>query len=171
MPGGLTLAPPTRICPACGGSNEHEAVFCANPECHKALGDFKYVLEELRANVRWHERLADSVTAFIGRPQFLGIHAFWFAVWIVVNSGVVAVMSFDRYPFSLLGIVLTMETIFITGFVLISQNRESRHASKQAELDYEVNVLTYRKIHEIDARLDDIFNRLDRLEAKWQKPQ
>jgi uncharacterized membrane protein len=154
-----------RICPGCGGRNEAGAVFCANPECHKALGDFKYVLEELRAATRWHERLADRVTGFIGRPQFLGLHAFWFTAWIVLNSGLIAMWRFDNYPFSLLGIVLSMETIFITGFVLISQNRESKADTKQAELDYEVNVLTYRKIHEIDARLAEVLARLERLET------
>ena len=58
-----------------------------------------------------------------------------------------------------------METIFITGFVLISQNRQSAHDSKRAELDYEVNVLTYRKLQEIEATLQAITERLDDLES------
>ena len=53
-------APPL-ICPACGGANAPSAVFCANPACHKALGDFKYVQEELKKDARWHESLADRV--------------------------------------------------------------------------------------------------------------
>src|SRR5438874_325268 len=94
---------PLRVCPSCGGRNDPDAVFCANPACHKALGEFRYVLEEMRAQSRWHETLAERITAFIGRPQFLAVHAAWFASWILLNTGLVmAVWKFDRYPFSLL---------------------------------------------------------------------
>jgi uncharacterized membrane protein len=153
-------------CPICGSTNAHDAIFCANPACHKALGEFKYVREELLAEATWHERLAAKVTDFIGRPHFLVAQVFWIAVWIAVNTGLIAVIRrFDDYPFGLLGILLAAEAIFITGFVLITQNQQSAHADKRAELDYEVNVRTYRAIHEIDALLKTILERLDRLEA------
>ena len=151
-----------RVCPMCGGINAPDAVFCANPQCHKALGEFAYVREELRRDARWHETLADRVVGFIGRPQFLGIHLLWFAAWILLNTGVLMVVRrFDTYPFGLLAIILSMETIFITGFVLISENRQSAHADKRAELDYEVNVRTYRKIEEVETLLRAMTARLD----------
>ena len=154
-------------CPACGGANAHDAVFCADPACHKALGEFKYVREELRAAARWHEILADKITAFIGKPHFLAVHGLWFAAWVALNTGLVAVVhAFDEYPFGLLGIILAIEAIFITGFVLISNIRQSTHADKRAELDYEVNVRTYREINEIDAMLRSILERLATLEAR-----
>ena len=154
------------VCPACGGHNAPEAVFCANPACHKALGEFDYVLEQLRAETRWHEALAERVTGFIGQPHFLGVHLLWFALWALVNTGMVAlVRRFDAYPFALLGILLAAEAIFITGFLLISQNRQNRHADKRAELDYEVNVRTYRQISEIADTLQEIAQRLNTIEA------
>src|SRR5882724_7801453 len=157
-------------CPGCGGVNPPDAVFCANAACHKALGEFRYVREELAGDTRWYERLADRVAAFIGKPQFLVVHASWFAIWVFVNTGLVAAMAhFDEYPFSLLGIILSIEAIFITGFLLISQNRQAAHADKRAELDYEVNVRTYREINEIDAMLRTILERLDRLEASGHR--
>ena len=58
------------VCPACGGANAPDAVFCAVPACHKALGGFAYVREELKKDARWHEALADRVVAGIGKPQF-----------------------------------------------------------------------------------------------------
>src|SRR6185436_21157977 len=138
---------------------------CGNPICGKALGEFRYVREELLAAARWYEKLADRVTAFVGKPHFLLVHVFWFALWVALNTGLVAVMAhFDEYPFGLLGIILAIEAIFITGFVLISQNRQNAHADKRAELDYEVNVRTYREIHEIDAMLRAIMERLERVE-------
>src|SRR5438128_2842186 len=113
-------------CPACGGSNPPDAVFCGNPACHKALGDFKYVLEELRSEARWHEVLAEKITAFIGKPHFLVVHGLWFALWVAINSGIFAfIRKFDEYPYGLLGIILAAEAVLITGVVLISNNRQS----------------------------------------------
>jgi uncharacterized membrane protein len=149
------------VCPSCGQANATEDVFCANSKCHKALGEFKYVGEELRAEIRWHEALAERVSSFIGNPSFLVVHAFWFAIWVMVNTGILALSQiFDAYPFSLLGIILAGEAIFITGFLLISQNRQNVHADKRAELDYEVNVRTYREIQEIKAALRILEGRL-----------
>src|SRR5262245_46787021 len=116
------------VCPACGGANPPDAVFCGNPACHKALGEFRYVREALFAKARRHELLADRVTAFVGKPHFLVVHALWFTIWIVANTGMVAMLAhFDEYPFGLLGIILSVEAIFITGFLLISNNRQSAH--------------------------------------------
>jgi uncharacterized membrane protein len=68
---------------------------------------------------------------------------------------------FDDYPFSLLGILISIEAIFVTGFILITQNRQTEHADKRAELDYEVNVRTYRELGEIKRMLRGIERRLD----------
>lgn len=149
--------PASIMCPACGMENTSEAVFCAASGCHKSLGEFNYVLEELKAEIRWHESLAEKVSSFIGNPSFFVVHAFWFAIWVGINTGIFAlVRAFDAYPFGLLGIILAVEAIFITGFLLISQNRQSVHADKRAELDYEVNVRTYREIRQIKGMLQKL---------------
>lgn len=154
------------VCPACGGQNPPESVFCGNSSCHKALGTFKYVIEELRAEARWHHVLADKVTAFIAKPQFVAAHFAWFALWIALNTGLFAtVRIFDEYPFFGLVTILALETIFITIFVLISNTRQTARADKRAELDYEVNVLTYREIHQLHAVMQDMTARLERLEG------
>jgi uncharacterized membrane protein len=152
-------------CPACGSINPADAVFCVTPACRKALGEFRFVREELDEASSWHERLADRVTAFVGKPQFLVVHALWFLLWIVLNTGLFAIMAhFDEYPFGLLSFILAVEAIFITGFLLISNNRQSAHADLRSELDYEVNVRTYRRIQELDAVLRQLVERLERLE-------
>ncbi len=160
-------APPL-VCPACGGANDPEAVFCANPACHKALGGFAYVREELKKEAGWHEALAEKVVAGIGKPQFLAVHLLWFLAWTMINTGfLVMAPRFDAPPFALLGIILTMETIFITGFVLISQNQQAKYDAKRAELDYEINVRTFRKIADLEATLNLVLARLD---APTDKP-
>jgi uncharacterized membrane protein len=163
----MSAGPQPIICPVCHGENPPDAVFCGNPECHKALGEFRYVIEELAASSTLLERLADKVTAFTGRPHFVTVHVLWFAAWVVLNSGaVVAIAVFDAYPFSLLGIILSVEAILITSFVLISQNRQNAYQDRRAELDYEVNVRSYRKLGEIQAALAQVMERLAVLEEK-----
>jgi uncharacterized membrane protein len=155
----------TRTCPGCGGVNPPDAIFCGAPHCHKALGEFRFVREELHKARAWHERLADRVTSFVGKPHFLVVHAVWFFVWVGVNTGLFAMaLRFDDYPFGLLSFILAVEAIFITGFLLISNNRQTAHADLRSELDYEVNVRTYRRIQELDVVLRQLVERLDRLE-------
>src|SRR5207249_1066659 len=152
----------TITCPVCGGANASDAVFCANPACHKALGEFRYVQEEIEAAAGWHEKLADRVTEFIGKPHFVLVHIFWVAVWVLVNSGVlVMIRGFDEYPFALLALILAVEAILLSGFILISSNRQAAHANKRAELDYEVNVRTFRAVHQLSAAVEEIAGRLE----------
>ena len=156
------------LCPACSAPNPKENVFCG--DCHKALGEFRFVREEVLASATWHENLADRVTQFIGKPYFLVSHALWFLLWAAVNTGAFALIRrFDNYPFSLLGILLSAEAIFITGFLLISQNRQSAFADKRAELDYEVNVRTYRRLNDIEAIQRRILSSLETAEAQWKE--
>jgi uncharacterized membrane protein len=158
---------PPITCPACGGANEPTAVFCAGAGCHKALGEFSYVLEELAQDTSRIEKLANRVAELSGRPHFVTVHLVWFGVWMLVNSGLVAAFTtFDAYPYGLLGIILSIEGILITLFLLISNNRQSTHAEKRAALDYEVNVRTWRLVNHLADRLDDVVGRLERLEGR-----
>ena len=65
-------------------------------------------------------RLADSITAFSGSMWFVALHVIWFGAWIVLN---LTVLHFDPFPFGLLTMVVSLEAIFLSTFVLISQNR------------------------------------------------
>ncbi len=153
------------ICPVCHGENAPDAVFCANPTCGKALGEFPYVAEEVAAASSWLEHLADRITDFTGQPHFITVHVAWFVLWVLLNSGAVIFFSvFDAYPYALLAIILSIEAILLTGFLLITQNRQSAHAEKRAELDYEVNVRSYRKLLAIETTLDSLKARIESLE-------
>jgi len=148
------------ICPACGGENPEDAVFCGNHQCHKALGGFRYVLEELSAQKSWIEKLADRVSVFVSTPHFITLHLFWFTVWILSNEGYLGrIQHFDEYPYGLLGIILAIEAILITGFLLISQNYQYDYSEKRAELDYEINIRTYRKLIELEKRLETLIDK------------
>ena len=91
------------------------------------------------------ERIADRLTGFAGSPLFLLLHAVWFAAWIGWNSLYIGARlfglpTFDPFPFGLLTMVVSLEAIFLSIFVLLSQRRESSIADLREELNLQVNL-------------------------------
>ncbi|MBC8142215.1 MAG: DUF1003 domain-containing protein [Armatimonadetes bacterium] len=152
-------------CPACGVPHPPADIFC--PHCGKAVGGLPYIREEFEGSRRQYERFADAVTHFVSAPSYFGVHLFWVAAWILLNSGaVMAIHRFDPPPsFDLLSLLLSVEAIFLTGFLLVSQNREVDYERKRAELEYENTVQTNRLLGEIHLQLATIANRVERIES------
>jgi uncharacterized membrane protein len=95
----------------------------------------------LRAVLRAQDRAADEITAFAGSLRFVYIHTVWFGVWIAVNVGLFgASAKFDKFPFGLLTMIVSLEAIFLATFVMVSQNRQSERADIRSELDFETNL-------------------------------
>ena len=87
------------------------------------------------------DRIADLLSLQFGSFWFLTANVAVFAVWIIVNLGLVpGVPVFDPFPFSLLTMAVSLEAIVLSVLVLISQNFQSRIAEMRAELDFEINV-------------------------------
>jgi uncharacterized membrane protein len=87
-------------------------------------------------------RIADTVTGYAGSPPFVALHVFWFCIWIVVNVNLVpAIEAFDPYPFSFLTMVVSLEAIFLSLLVLMTQNRITRESDKRSHLDLQINLL------------------------------
>jgi uncharacterized membrane protein len=87
------------------------------------------------------DRAADAITRFAGSMSFVYLHLGWFAVWIVLNVGLVgSTFVFDDFPFGLLTMIVSLEAIFLSTFVMISQNREATRAEVRASLDFETNL-------------------------------
>jgi uncharacterized membrane protein len=87
------------------------------------------------------ERFADAVTAFVGSMPFVYLHLLWFTSWIVVNEGLFGdEYVFDSFPYGLLTMIVSLEAIFLSTFVLISQNRDARRQNVRADLDFETNI-------------------------------
>jgi uncharacterized membrane protein len=92
-----------------------------------------------RLRQRREERIADQITMFSGSMLFVYLHVAWFTVWIVLN---VTVVRFDPFPFGLLTLIVSLEAIFLSTFVLLSQNREAARQDLRSEIDFETNVLS-----------------------------
>ncbi len=102
-------------------------------------------LREERAATPSH-RLAAAITAFAGSMAFVAIHFIVYAGWIVVNLGLVpAIPRFDP-SFVVLAMEASVEAIFLSTFILISQNRMVAAADRRADLDLHVNLLAEHEL-------------------------
>ncbi|MDX2644957.1 DUF1003 domain-containing protein [Streptomyces sp. NPDC001902] len=87
------------------------------------------------------DRVADAITAFAGSMAFVYVHIVWFAVWILLNQGLAGPGAvFDPYPFGLLTMIVSLEAIFLSTFVMVSQNRQAARDNIRADLAFETNV-------------------------------
>jgi uncharacterized membrane protein len=92
------------------------------------------------------DKAADLLTAFSGNMVFVYLHVIWFAFWIAANLGWLPIKPFDPFPFGLLTLIVSLEAIFLSTFVLISQNRAGEVADKRADLDLQIDLLAEHKI-------------------------
>jgi len=119
------------------------------------------------------DRVSDAITRFSGSMTFVYFHVVWFGLWILLNVGIFTlpfVGEFDAFPFGLLTMVVSLEAIFLSTFVLISQNRMSRLAEKRAELDLHVNMLAEQKAAKTLEMLDHLTQQLDQMSRFSFKP-
>jgi uncharacterized membrane protein len=95
-----------------------------------------------RARQSSAERFSDTIARVAGTPWFAWLHVAWFTAWIVWNAGLVpGWRSIDPFPFSFLTLVVSLEAIFLSIFVLISQNNLTRQSERRAHLDLQINLL------------------------------
>ncbi|OGF62693.1 hypothetical protein A2662_03880 [Candidatus Giovannonibacteria bacterium RIFCSPHIGHO2_01_FULL_45_33] len=119
------------------------------------------LLEKLESEKSLTDKLADLLTSYFGTILFLAGNFLFFAFWILANTGAVPGLApFDRFPFGLLTMIVSLEAIFLSTVVLISQNRESTLARLRMELDLIVSIETEEEITRILKMLDEIHDHL-----------
>jgi uncharacterized membrane protein len=106
------------------------------------------------------ERFADTVTGFAGSMYAVFFHLVLYGGWLVYNSGLLPVEPFDPYPFVMLAMTASVEAIFLTTFVLISQNRNALMEERREDLGLHVNLLTEHEITRLAQLVDLMANRL-----------
>ena len=120
----------------------------ANP--HPAATNIERVVKLESAAIHGRspaDRVSDAINRATGSTPFVTIHVAWFAGWLLVNTGSVpGIPPFDPYPFSFLTLVVSLEAIFLSVFVLMSQNRMTRQADKRAHLDLQVDLLAEQEL-------------------------
>jgi uncharacterized membrane protein len=124
---------------------------------HALLDRRRQEERELKPSVR----LADAITRFTGSMGSVYVHMGLFGGWVVVNVGLVpGIRPFDPFPFVMLAALASVEAIFLTTFVLISQNRQAEMADKRAELDLQVGLLSEHEVTRLMQLVDAIAQRL-----------
>ena len=127
-------------CPACRAIDRADGVEDGNlfPVLAARV---RHERKALQAVVDAQDRVADRITAFAGSLNFVYLHAVWFGVWILLNVGALgAALAFDKFPFGLLTMIVSLEAIFLSTFVMVSQNRQAERSDIRSQLDYETNL-------------------------------
>jgi uncharacterized membrane protein len=109
----------------------------------------------------FRDRIADGVTRFAGSIPFIYFHVLWFGVWVLANLEIGGFPAFDPFPFGLLTTIVSLEAIFLSTFVLVSQNRQAEISERRAELDLQFDLLAEYEVTRILKLVDAIAKKMD----------
>lgn len=98
--------------------------------------------EAAKAKRTMADRVADMISDFCGSMIFVWVHVAWFAFWISANTFMPKKMHFDVFPFTFLTLIVSLEAIFLSTFILISSNHQTRLSERRNHLDLQINLLT-----------------------------
>jgi CRP/FNR family transcriptional regulator, cyclic AMP receptor protein len=132
---------------------------------HTATRNVNEEMEDKRTLV---QKSADGIAEFSGSIPFLFIHIVFFGFWLTVNSvKVPGIPQFDPFPFGFLTLAVSLEAIFLSVFVLLSQNRQAAKDRVHADIEYDVNLKAELEIAHLHEKIDrltcDVLVSLDRL--------
>jgi uncharacterized membrane protein len=124
------------------------------------------VNEEMEIHSTLLLRIADWIAWFSGSMPFLILNGGWFIIWISINTLPLGVPAFDPYPFGLLTMIVSLEAIFLSCFVLISQNRQAQKDKVRSDIEYEVNIKAELEVAHLHEKTDRIY---ENMMARFEK--
>jgi uncharacterized membrane protein len=120
--------------------------------------------EDARANGQ--ERVARAVTRFSGSMRFVYLHLALYGGWIIANLGLIPGIRPWDPSFVVLAMIASVEAIFLSTFILITQNRMAAAADRRAELDVQISLLAEAEITKLVQLVSEIAARMDVPEAR-----
>jgi uncharacterized membrane protein len=133
------------------------------------------VNEEIEVHSTPLLRIADWIAWFSGSMAFLILNGGWFIIWIAINTLPLGIPAFDPFPFGLLTMIVSLEAIFLSCFVLISQNRQAQKDKVRADIEYEVNIkaeLEIAHLHEkTDRMYENMMARFEKIDKRAAAPE
>ncbi|HYT53241.1 MAG TPA: DUF1003 domain-containing protein, partial [Verrucomicrobiae bacterium] len=102
------------------------------------------------------ERIAEGIATFTGSILFIWLHVVWFALWIAFNIPWLGFQPIDPFPFTLLTMIVSLEAIFLSAFILMSENRQGRLADRRARVNLQVDMIAEREITKLMELVADI---------------
>jgi CRP/FNR family transcriptional regulator, cyclic AMP receptor protein len=138
---------------------------------HTATRNVNEEMEDKRTPV---QKAADWIADFSGSIPFLMLHLVVFAGWIILNVDLLpGVQAFDPFPFGLLTMIVSLEAIVLSVFVLLSQNRQAAKERIRADIEYDVNLKAELEVAQLHVKVDhlgeELLARLDALERGRQR--
>ena len=127
------------------------------------------VNEEIQVHSTTLQKVADWIAWFSGSMLFLMLNGGWFVIWIVLNTFLLGAAAFDPYPFGLLTMIVSLEAIFLSCFVLVSQNRQAEKDRVRSDIEYEVNIKAELEITHLHEKTDRIYENMMARFAKLEK--
>jgi uncharacterized membrane protein len=106
------------------------------------------------------ERIAERIATFTGSILFVWLHVVWFALWIAFNIPWLGFQPIDPFPFTLLTMIVSLEAIFLSAFILMSENRQGRLADRRARVNLQVDMIAEREITKLMKLVADIHTHL-----------
>jgi uncharacterized membrane protein len=106
------------------------------------------------------ERFAELLNDIASSTPFLVVHVVWFVTWISWNIGLLSLRPFDPYPFGLLTMVVSLEAIFLSIFVLLAQKREAAIAELREEIALQVGLWTEQEVTKSLQLITGLYRRL-----------
>ena len=144
------------------GAPEHRDLGGERRERHDLrVRPFGAVKAQHAANRTFMERSADRLTRIASSPAFLLLHVAWFLAWLLANTVTPARWHFDAFPFGLLTLVLSIEAIVLTIFVLMSQGREAVIAELREEITLQVNLRIEEEVTKTLQLVTGLYARLE----------
>lgn len=118
------------------------------------------VNEEVEEHLSPLQKVADWIAWFSGSMPFLALNMVWFIAWIIINVFPIGIPQFDPYPFGLLTMIVSLEAIFLSCFVLISQNRQAEKDHVRSDIEYEVNIKAELEVAHLHEKTDRIYTEM-----------
>ena len=87
------------------------------------------------------DRVAEAIANFCGSMTFVWVHVIWFGIWVLINA-IPRLPHIDPFPFTFLTLVVSLEAIFLSTFILISQNHDTKISERRNHLDLQINLLS-----------------------------
>ncbi len=122
------------------GEKDKAAAVALKRETEKNIAKVLEIEETQKLARSATDRIADAIASFFGSITFVWVHIIWFGGWIIINS--LPSVAFDPFPYTFLTLVVSLEAIFLSTFILISQNHETRITERRNHLDLQINLLT-----------------------------
>jgi uncharacterized membrane protein len=133
----------------------------------RSVAELERAFEEKKS---WADRLTDRIAGFTGSIWFVVVHVAWFVAWFAINTKLVpAIHEFDPYPFILLSMMVSVEAVLLSTFVLMKQNRMQRRTDQRDHLTLQIDLLSEREVTKVLQLLRLVCQKLEIREVETDK--